>query len=295
MNFIPLDQLVEDVTKLYETGLPPGSSTGWPSVDKHYTVAMNQWTLVTGIPHSGKSEWLDALMVNLCMKERWRFVIFSPENHPLAMHAAKILEKKIGKPFGRGPTERMTPQERDDGMKWMRQHFSFMLSDAPSLDSILAAASPMASMGVNHKLGVVVDPWNTLEHRHPKEVSLTQYVSEQLSWIINFTRTHYAHFWLVAHPKKPHPDRAGKAPSPYDIADSAHFYNKGDNIICVHRNQLENSQEVEIHLQKIRFKNVGHIGMVKLHYDRLTGRYFVPRVDHAIAHYYEPRASGSAK
>jgi len=291
MDFIPLDKLCEDVTNLYETGLPPGSSTGWPLVDKHYTVAMNQWTLVTGIPHSGKSEWLDALMVNLCNQERWRFVIFSPENHPLSMHAAKILEKKVGKPFSAGPTERMTPQERDEGMKWMRKHFSFMYSDAPDLQSILAAASPVASMGTNHKLGVVVDPWNTLEHRHPKDMTLTQYVSEQLSWIINFTRTHYAHFWLVAHPKKPHPDRMGKAPSPYEIADSAHFYNKGDNIICVHRDQLEDSREVEIHLQKIRFKNVGHIGMVKLRYDRVTGRYFEPKVDHAIANFYKRDAA----
>ena len=237
MKFAPFDQLIPEVKALYETGLPRGASTGWPSIDKHYTVAMNQWTLVTGIPHSGKSEWLDALIVNLCQKERWRFVIFSPENHPLALHAAKILEKKVGKPFGCGPTERMTPDERDAGMAWMRKHFAFMQSDAPDLLSILAAASTESSTGTNFKLGVVVDPWNTLEHRHPKDVTLTQYVSEQLSWIINFTRTHYAHFWLVAHPKKPAPDRAGKPPTPYEIADSAHFYNKGDNIICIHRNR----------------------------------------------------------
>jgi twinkle protein len=289
MNFIPLDQLTTDVAELYETGLPAGQSTGWPSLDKLYTVAMNQWTLVTGVPHSGKSEWLDALMVNLASAERWRFCIFSPENHPLAMHCAKILEKKVGKPFGKGPTERMTPEERDEGMKWIRRHFAFMQSDAPDLASILAASATESSLGKNFKLGVVVDPWNQIEHRHPKDVTLTQYVSEQLSWIINFTRNNYAHFWLVAHPKKPPPDRIGKPPTPYEIADSAHFYNKGDNIICVHRNQLEDNQNVQIHAQKIRFKNIGHIGMVELAYDRVTGRYHIPMVDHSIAHYYEPR------
>lgn len=291
MDFIPFDTLVPQVQSLYETGLPPGDSTGWPTVDKHYTVAMNQWTLVTGSPHSGKSEWLDALMVNLCKQDKWRFCIFSPENHPLSLHASKILEKIVGKPFGKGPTERMTPKERDDALAWMRGKFSFMQSDSPDLLSILAAAGERASMGTAHKLGVVVDPWNTLEHRHPKDMTLTQYVSEQLSWIINFTRTHYAHFWLVAHPKKPHPDKLGKPPTPYEIADSAHFYNKGDNIICVHRDQLAQTKEVEIHIQKCRFKHIGRIGIATLRYDRVTGRYFEPKVDHAIANFYKRDAA----
>ena len=287
MNFVLYDQLIPEIVGLYETGLPRGASTGWPSLDAHYTVAMNQWTVVSGIPHSGKSEWLDALMVNLCNKERWRFCIFSPENHPLTLHAAKILEKKVGKPFGAGPTERMTPQERDEGIAWMRKHFSFLQSDAPDLLSIIAASATEASLGTSYKLGVVVDPWNTLEHRHSRDQTLTQYVSEQLSCIVNFTRTHYAHFWLVAHPKKPEKDRLGRPPTPYEIADSAHFYNKADCIITVHRNQIEESREVEIHVQKCRFKHIGRIGMVRLQYDRVTGRYSEKTVDHAIANYYK--------
>jgi twinkle protein len=114
-------------------------------------------------------------------------------------------------------------------------------------------------------------------------------VSEQLSWITHFTRTNYAHFWLVAHPKKPDKDQAGKAPTPYSISDSAHFYSKPDNIITVHRNQLEESQQVEIHVQKCRFKHIGRIGMVRLQYDRVTGRYHEKQVDPAIARYYDKR------
>lgn len=284
-----MDEISGDVVSLYETGLPPGSLTGWPSLDRHYTVAMNQWTLVTGTPHAGKSEWLDALMVNLATREPWRFSIFSPENHPLALHAAKILEKRVGKPFGAGPTERMTPAERDAGLVWMKGKFFFMKFEEPSLTSIIAMTSTMPSTNDKYKLGVVVDPWNTLEHHRPQNYTTTEYISEQLSWIINYTRTHYAHFWLVAHPKKPEKDQAGKAPTPYQISDSAHFYNKADSIITVHRNQSEESQRVEIHVQKVRFKHIGRIGMVPLMYDRVTGKYFEPVTDHALAHYYEPR------
>jgi twinkle protein len=52
--------------------------------------------VITGTPNSGKSEWLDALLVNLAKQGGWHFVIFSPENWPLELHHAKIIEKYIG-------------------------------------------------------------------------------------------------------------------------------------------------------------------------------------------------------
>ncbi|MFH1010559.1 MAG: topoisomerase, partial [bacterium] len=84
---IPHSTIRSSVEHLYEAGgLPRGDKTGWPSVDKLYTVGMNQWTVVTGNPGGGKSEWLDAVMVNLAKQGDWRFFIYSPENQPLALH-----------------------------------------------------------------------------------------------------------------------------------------------------------------------------------------------------------------
>jgi twinkle protein len=62
-------------------------------------------------------------------------------------------------------------------------------------------------------------------------------------------------------------------PTPHDIADSAHFWNKSDNCITVWRDQAEGSQGVDIHVQKVRFKHIGRIGVETLLYDRVTGRY----------------------
>lgn len=36
-------------------------------------------TIITGVPNSGKSEWIDALMVNLASKFGWRFGLCSME------------------------------------------------------------------------------------------------------------------------------------------------------------------------------------------------------------------------
>jgi twinkle protein len=55
----------EDLLRLYEQGFERGHRTGWRELDKLYTVRPGEFTAVTGIPSSGKSNWLDCLLVNL--------------------------------------------------------------------------------------------------------------------------------------------------------------------------------------------------------------------------------------
>jgi hypothetical protein len=74
------------------------------AVDEFYTVAPGQWTVITGVPGSGKSEWLDALLVNLAESEQWEFALYSPENFPTVTHLIKLVEKHERMPFGEGPT-----------------------------------------------------------------------------------------------------------------------------------------------------------------------------------------------
>ena len=48
---VNLAELFHAGLKMYRSGgLPRGDPTGWLAVDKHYSVAMGQWTIVTGIP-----------------------------------------------------------------------------------------------------------------------------------------------------------------------------------------------------------------------------------------------------
>lgn len=263
------------VKALWEAGgLPKGSSTGWRTVDPLYTVGMGQWTLVTGTPGSGKSEWLDALMVNLAKQEPWRFVIFSPENHPLELHYAKIIEKYVGRPFNPGPTTRVDDEQLDDALNWMHGKFHFAKPDRPEILTILKEALDF-EMGAT-KLGIVIDPWNFLEHHRTPGMSETEYVSSTLSHALQFVRDHKVHLWLVAHPSKLQRGKDGKLPipTPHDVSGSVHFWNKADNCITVWRDASDYlNPNVDIHVQKVRFKHIGHVGLVTLEYDRITGRY----------------------
>jgi twinkle protein len=270
------DQIVSEVREMYEAGgLPKGDLPGWPSVEQLYTVGTGQWTLITGTPGSGKSEWLDAMMVNLAKTGKWRFVIFSPENWPLSLHHAKIIEKYTGKPFSPGPTERLKWEEVEAAETWMRGKFLFAKPESPNINAILSEASKYC--GQTWKSGIVIDPWNQLEHYRPQGFSETEYVSQTLSDVINWVRDHNCHLWLVAHPSKMQKNKDGKlpVPTPHDVSGSAHFWNKADNCITVWRDQSDyQNQEVQIHVQKVRFKHIGRVGLALLKYDRVTGRYF---------------------
>jgi hypothetical protein len=77
-------------------GYKKGYSTGWKNLDEYYTVIKGQLTVVTGMPSHGKSQFVDAMMINLADIFNWKFVVFSPENYPVEMHYHQLIEKYSG-------------------------------------------------------------------------------------------------------------------------------------------------------------------------------------------------------
>src|SRR5262249_51012013 len=71
---------------LYRDGRTRGLSTGWKSLDEYMTIRPGELSVVTGVPGSGKSEFIDALAVNLAHSHDWRFAICSFENPPRRTH-----------------------------------------------------------------------------------------------------------------------------------------------------------------------------------------------------------------
>lgn len=266
----------EECRVLYERGTPRGVSTGWAVLDKFYTVRPGDVTVMTGIPNSGKSELLDAILVNLAGSQGWCFGIYSPENWPIPEHVKKLAEKYTGRPFEPGYHERMTADEWGIAQSWLNRYFMFLEPEEPSLDALLSVAKQLVKRkGIR---GLVLDPWNEVEHAHPPGISESEYIGIALGTIRRFSRSHGVHTWVVAHPTKLTKDKSSgeyPVPTPYDISGSANWRNKADNCVTVWRdlNPEARSTHTEVHVQKVRHKVVGAIGMASLTYDRVTGRY----------------------
>lgn len=269
---------VEDFEKeliaYFEHGMSSGQSTGWGNVDKFYTIAPGQLTVVTGIPNSGKSEWVDALTMNLALNNNWRFAAFSPENGK-EIHTTKLVEKRVELSADPKSPNRMNFDTFYSGSQWVRKHYCFIESTQmlPTLDWILErAADAVMRHGIK---GLIIDPWNRISKKLEGRQSETDYVGEALPKILQFLQNYGVHGWLIVHPKQQEPDRKTKeihAPSLYDMAGSANFVNMCDNGIVIHRsNSVDDTTEV--HVKKVRFKHIGTRGVTKLSYDIISGRY----------------------
>jgi len=268
-----IEDISEAVLNLYDVGLKRGTTTGWEGVDKLYTVRRCEWTVVTGIPGHGKSEFVDNLVINLTMTQGWRIAMFSPENLPIERHCAKLVEKYTRMPFVDGFTERIKKKDLEEAMSFLKGNISFIMppEDEMNLDKILELARVAVYRdGIQ---GLVIDPWNEIDHARPSGMTETEYISQALSRIRRFVRYYDLHIWVVAHPVKLFKDSSGKypVPTPYDISGSAHWRNKADNALAIFRD-MENDNAY-LHVQKIRFREVGRVGMAPLQYNKVNGIY----------------------
>jgi twinkle protein len=285
-----VEDLSDRIDHLYKHGWEKGASTGWDEVDQFFTVRPGELTVVTGIPNSGKSNWVDALAVNLAAAHGWRVAMFSPENQPLEDHMARVLEKYARCPFADGPTERMDQQTLRMSKAWLQEHFFWILPDEDTewtIDTVLDRARALVfRKGIR---ALVIDPWNELEHFKPDGMSETDYVSVSLKRMRQFARHQGIHLFVVVHPTKLYRDKDGNYPVPtlYDCNGSAHWRNKADNGMCVWRDFTDDQAFVEIHVQKIRFRQIGRIGLAKLQYLKPTASYQDPSIHDSRMGRYE--------
>jgi twinkle protein len=272
-GIISPEQCLPELLYEYDNGIDYGLSTGWKVFDEFYTVRVGEMSIITGIPGSGKSNFLDAMCINMILKHYWKIAYFSPENWPVKRHMKTLLEKLIDKTFEPSTFgERMTPGEVNAGTNHLEDHIRFIIpkDELMTVDTILKYARILClQYGIK---GLVIDPWNEVEHDLKPGEREDMYISRQLTKIRRFSRFNGLHIWIVAHPTKLIKNSDGNydPPTMYDISGGAHWRNKADNGLCVYRDFETNHTTVFV--QKIRFREIGKLGECGFKY-RYTGNY----------------------
>ena len=258
----------DKINDLYTKGTGKGFSTGYPSIDNLYTIAPGQMTVVTGYPSSGKSNFVDQLMVNLARDNDWKFAICSFENQP-EVHITRLMELYTFQSFYEG-RDRMSKQVSDDAFKWVNEHFLFIDTNGeePStLDSILTRArAAVKRMGVR---GLVIDPYNYIEMPGSDKTE-TNAISDILTKVKKFCMAHDVHTWFVAHPSKI--TRSGveqPRPDGMSISGSMAWWAKTDCGITIHRKD----NYTEMAVWKCRYRWVGTQGETTLIFNKTAGTY----------------------
>ena len=250
---VNINDIWDDVLNYNESGVK-NYSIGLGDSDYYFKIGLGEWTTVTGIPNSGKSDVVDQICCNLALKYDFRVAMFSPESFPYEGHIKRIANKLNET----NCSNDLLNQSKD----FIEEHFYFVKIDLENLTlkGILDAFKQLVfQKGINV---CVIDPWNMLDHSAQKDHS---YVGKMLSEITQFCQQTNTHLFLVAHPRKMEAiDGNYKVPTPYDISGSSDFFNKSYGCMTVYRNLGQpcsfGSDTVSIYVQKVKRKENGKQG-----------------------------------
>lgn len=215
--------------------VPPSTiySVNMGKLDDHYKVRLGDMAVWTGIPSHGKSSLVNDLCCRLALHHNIAVAFASFEQAPQRDHKRNLRTWFLG-----NPTNYADESELRKADAWIDKHFCFMVpseDDDVSLDWVL---DRMEAAVVQHNAKVVViDPWNEMDHARGHGESLTEYTGRAIKALKRFAKAFDVHLIVVAHPAKQQKDEKGeyRVPTLYDISDSAHWYNKADLGVVVHR------------------------------------------------------------
>lgn len=236
-------------------------STGWQELDKFYKVRAGEVTVITGKPNEGKSEFLDCLIMNLLKMNGHKFMIASFEND-IWEHKLKLVQKFLNVSVVKN--EKAFIENSKSALQFLHRQIAIVhaTDEAVTVDWILEKAKTLVlRMGI---FGLVIDPYNQIEHRRPQGMTEHEYIGDVLRKVRSFAKNYGVHVFFVAHPRKIYKDEAVDL---YSISGSANWANMADNGIVIAREE----DTTIVSIKKIRFQDiVGKRGDIELFYDAET-------------------------
>lgn len=278
----------DDILDLYRNGeeetIKP-KAVDYREFNEMFSILMGQLTTVTGIPSSGKSNFIEDYVLNLISDyDELKASFFSPEHLPMRKHHEVLSEKVVGKKFGHSDfAERMNEAELEKYRDWSKDKIYLTAPEKGELvdwDWLLERFKEQCfKYGCNI---FIIDAFNKVKRKNGE--SLAE-IGEILARLTAFVQSYDVHVFLIAHPTKMRKVEGTdkyEIPDLYSVKGSGDFRDQTHNGLAVHRDY--DTGEVIVKNLKAKFKNQGsgNIGqMVTFNYDLDNGRYYngVPSKD----------------
>tara|TARA_R100000781_G_scaffold9101_1_gene7929 strand:+ start:4463 stop:6172 length:1710 start_codon:yes stop_codon:yes gene_type:complete len=254
-NVTTFKDIENDITDFVQHGFKPGYQVGLSNFDEIFSTYTGQFITVTGIPSSGKSDFVDQMVIGYNRNYKWKTAFASPENAPTYLHAHKLMRKVWqGMP---------TPGDINSN-KWeqvsehINDNFFFIDMERYTLDSVLRKGAELVKRkGIKC---LVIDPFNKIRDVDSKTEDVNRYTMEYLTKIETFAKKFDVLVFIVAHPTKMYRDKDGQIEEPnmYNIKGGGEWYDASYHGILVHRN-YEN-KTVKAKVLKVKFQNLGENG-----------------------------------
>ena len=251
-NVTTFRDIENDITDFVENGFKPGFQVGLNNFDNIFSTYTGQFITVTGIPSSGKSDWVDQMCVGYNKLYGWKTAFASPENQPTYLHAHKLMRKVWGD----------MPAKSDIGKtKWnevadvVNDNFFFIDMERYTLESVLRKGAELVKRkGIKC---LVIDPYNKVRDVECQTEDVNRYTMEYLTKIEIFAKKYDVLVFIVAHPTKMYKGKDGKIEEPniYNIKGGGEWYDASYHGLLVHRDYEKKNTKIKV--LKVKFQNLG--------------------------------------
>jgi twinkle protein len=254
-NVTTFKDIEGEIKDFVQHGFKPGYQIGLDNFDRIFSTYTSQFITVTGIPSSGKSDFVDQMVIGYNLNYKWKTAFASPENAPTYLHAHKLMRKVWqGMP---------TPGDINNN-KWnqvadhVNDNFFFIDMERYTLESVLRKGAELVKRkGIKC---LVIDPFNKIRDVDSHTDDVNRYTMEYLTKIETFAKKFDVLVFIVAHPTKMYKDKDGKIEEPnmYNIKGGGEWYDASYHGILVHRDY--EAKTVKAKVLKVKFQNLGENG-----------------------------------
>ena len=251
-NVVTLNDVNEELQEFIKEGFKPGYQIGLNNFDSIFSTYTGQFITVTGVPSSGKSDFVDRMVVGYQMNYGWKTAFASPENKPTFLHAHKLI-RKIGN---------WMPHHSDiNSTKWKEvtsvvdDNFFFIENERYDLDSVLDKGAQLVKRkGIKC---LVIDPYNKVKMDGATAMSIPDATMEYLTRVEAFAKKYDVLVIVVAHPTKMYKKDDGTLDEPnmYNIKGGGEWYDASYHGLLVHRDYERKTVKVKV--LKVKFQNLG--------------------------------------
>ena len=254
-NVTTFRDIEDEVTDFVKNGFKPGFQVGLQNFDDIFSTYTGQFITVTGIPSSGKSDFVDQMVVGYNNNYGWKTAFASPENQPTYLHAHKLMRKHWqGMPTAADINSEKWNQVADH----CNTNYFHIDMERYTLESVLRKGAELVKRkGIKC---LVIDPFNKVRDVDCKTEDVNRYTMEYLSKIEIFAKKYDVLVFIVAHPTKMYKNQDGKIDEPtmYNIKGGGEWYDASYHGILVHRDYEQKTVKAKV--LKVKFQNLGENG-----------------------------------
>jgi DnaB-like helicase N terminal domain len=243
------------------------------NLKKLYRPALGLLNVFTGHPSHGKSELLKMIMLDMMMNHDWHWILFSPESHPYKYLLQGLCELFAKKGFF-DPCDKLSLPALAAALEFLNEHLCLIEVgyDRITTNEYLQIIRKYTE---KHECqGVALDPFNSLNVVGNNNENRTYAIGDFLDRFRILGNRRNFGSWICAHPKAMLVDfktRKHHVPTLNDIDGSRNWWNMAYNGLSIYR--YVKLDVVAVHIQKIKIKSHGQLGVCFLKYNTITGEF----------------------